>query len=93
MLSLTSSLFVCFCRLALSVEAPASLCDVCESIAGRGMPEGLFVNGACPLDLGVPLKVPVADIMTLKQSCSRCWLSQWIADWGIPQKRFLFEGV
>jgi len=43
----TSSLFDIFCRLALMVEVPASLCDACVSKAGRGMADaGLLVNWA-----------------------------------------------
>jgi hypothetical protein len=38
----TSSLFVVFCRLALMVEVPTSLCvEGCVSKAGRGMADGL----------------------------------------------------
>jgi len=49
----TSSRLLCFCRLALMVDIPASLCEVgvCSS-AGRGIAEaaGLFVKfGTLPL--------------------------------------------
>jgi hypothetical protein len=42
---------------------PASLCDATCSSAGRGMADGLLVYWACPRFLGVPLKVPVDDMV------------------------------
>jgi hypothetical protein len=70
----TSSLLVCFCRLALTEEeAPASLVPVCAvSRTGLGIPEeaaGLLAKGmaprACPR-FGVPRIVPgLTDMMAL----------------------------
>lgn len=62
----TSSLFVCFCRLVLRLEVPASLCAVAIcSRAGRGMPDddGLLAYWFGLRFLGAPRKVPVVDMM------------------------------
>ena len=68
----TSSLFDCFCLLALIVDPPASLCDVgVDSNAGRGILEaGLLLKTGkvprpCPR-LGVPLIVPLEAMMDVK---------------------------
>jgi len=57
----TSSLLLCFCRLALIAELPASLMEVWVSRTGLGMLElaGLLVKGIPPRPwrLGVPLIV------------------------------------
>lgn len=78
----TSSRFDCFCRLALRVEVPLSLCMAelaCDSSFGRGMFDGLFSKtGSWPLPCprpGVPLNVPPAADMLLagkftNQACS-----------------------
>lgn len=62
----TSSLFVCFARLALSVDVAASLWEMWCSRAGRGMLEGVGLSAKCVVMfwlfgrfLGVPLMVPV----------------------------------
>ena len=67
----TSSRFDCFCRLALNVEAPVSLCMAVlwwDSNLGRGMFDGLFSKvGTCPLPCprpGTPLRVPPAADMS-----------------------------
>jgi hypothetical protein len=63
----TSSLFDCFCLLALIVDPPASLAEPlgCDSKAGRGILDaaGLLVKaGTVPRPLGVPLMVPLEAI-------------------------------
>ena len=63
----TSSLFDCFCLLALIVDPPASLAEPlgCVSKAGRGILDaaGLLVKaGIVPRPLGVPLMVPLEAI-------------------------------
>jgi len=63
----TSSLFDCFCLLALIVDPPASLAEPlgCDSKAGRGIFDaaGLLVKaGTVPRPLGVPLMVPLEAI-------------------------------
>lgn len=67
--SRTSSFFVCFCRLTLMLDPPASLWVVWESSVGRGMFDaGLFWNAGTvprwfPARLGVPLMVPADEAM------------------------------
>jgi hypothetical protein len=68
----TSSLFDCFCLLALIVDPPVSLCDVgVDSNAGRGILEaGLLLKTGnvprpCPR-LGVPLMVPLEAMIDVK---------------------------
>ncbi len=63
----TSSLFDCFCLLALIVDPPASLAEPlgCVSKAGRGILDaaGLLMKaGIVPRPLGVPLMVPLEAI-------------------------------
>ena len=77
----TSSLLVCFCRLALTEEAPASLAAVpagAPSWTGRGIPEcpGLLLAAAKgmaprpPWRPGVPRRVPgLADMMAMLRCC------------------------
>lgn len=76
----TSSLLVCFWRLALIEEAPASLVPVgVLSSTGRGIPEGpgLLAKGMAPRPwrLGVPRRVPgLTDMMAwLLESWRRPW--------------------
>lgn len=60
--SLTSSRFDCFALLAL-YDAALSLALVSVALVrGRGMFEGLSEKALCAR-LGVPLKVPVVDIL------------------------------
>jgi hypothetical protein len=65
-ISSTSSRFDCFWRLALIVDNPVSLAEPwCASKPvgrGTGICDGLLANDGCPLDFGVPRKVPLDDM-------------------------------
>ena len=66
MIAPTSSRLLCFALLALTVEVPDSLGVAwfrCDSRAGLGMCDGESEKGGWLLPFGVPLYVPVADIL------------------------------
>lgn len=63
----TSSLLLCFCRLADNVDVPdisLGAAAAVESDFGRGILEGLSVKGSWPRLFGVPRNVPLTPDMT-----------------------------
>jgi hypothetical protein len=73
----TSSLLDCLARLALSVEPPASEPPPWPSKAGRGMFEGLL-KLTVPRDLGVPLRVPADDIVSVRMDMPAQMGDGWV---------------
>ena len=92
MLGRTSSFLDCFCLLVLTEDPPpASLSstDLACVSTDRGIPEaGLFVNeGIAPRPLardGVPLMVPVVDILTSSAVLQFCSEGEYIPSTADP---------